>query len=165
MAGGGDLVIINTHNSAYDDGTLKQAQMQQLKQVLIEEYARGNFVIAGGDWNQYASGYTGIAGVPGPNLDSLDTRYFVPADYPETGWQWAADLAVATNRSLRAPFDPATTYQGVIDYYLVSPNVEVLNVKGVDLGFAFSDHQPVQLEVALKRPKPETLESNLAAEE
>lgn len=153
LEAGGELVLINTHNSAYDDGTLKQAQMEQLKAVLLEEYAKGNFVIVGGDWNQYASGYVGIAGVPGPNLDSLGSRFFVPNDYPEAEWEWAADVSIPTNRSLKAPFDPTTTYQGVIDFYLVSPNVEVLSVKGIDLEFAYSDHQPVQLQIALKRPE------------
>jgi hypothetical protein len=33
---------------------------------------------------------------------------------------------------------------------LTSPNVEVLNTQGVDVDFEYSDHQPVQMKIALK---------------
>jgi len=40
---GNELVLINTHNSAYDDGTLKKRQMAQLKKFLGDEYTKGYY--------------------------------------------------------------------------------------------------------------------------
>lgn len=142
------LVVINTHNSAYDDGSLKARQMEQLAKVLEAEYAQGNYVIVGGDWNQFFPGFEGIAGF---QTDTLPDRYFVPEDYPSSGWRWAYDPSVATNRSLSAPYDAATSRRGIIDYFLLSPNVELLSVTGIDQDFALSDHQPVRVQVRLRR--------------
>lgn len=144
------LVVINTHNSAYDDGSLKQRQMAQLREVLLREYAQGNYVIVGGDWNQFPPDFEGVAGFPVAKTDS-NARQFVPTIYPAADWRWAYDASVPTNRSLAAPYDAQRSRQGVIDFFLVSPNVEVLRVAGIDLDFTSSDHQPVRLQVALGR--------------
>lgn len=143
------LVVINTHNSAYDDGTLKQQQMDQLKEVLVNEYEKGNYVIVGGDWNQYPPNFAGVAGFDTTRRADLSAM-FVPETYPAAGWQWAWDPQVATNRSLATPFNQAETPRYIIDYFLVSPNVEVTSVKGVDLNFQYSDHQPVVVQVRLR---------------
>ena len=42
------------------------------------------------------------------------------------------------------------TFTTLIDFYLVSPNVEILEVKTIDLDFKYSDHQPISLKVKLK---------------
>ena len=42
IAGGVQLVLINLHLEAYDDGEGKAAQTQMLKQIMDEEYSRGN---------------------------------------------------------------------------------------------------------------------------
>ena len=153
LAADGELVLINTHNSAYDDGSLKKAQLEQLSAVLRAEYEKGNYVIAGGDWNQFPPEYRGFEGIPTYNMAKPDPKYHVPDVYPAAGWHWAWDPAVPTNRSLKAVFDPATTERGILDFYLLSPNVELIEVQTLDLGFAFSDHQPVQLQVRLLRPE------------
>ncbi|MEL6841788.1 MAG: endonuclease/exonuclease/phosphatase family protein [Bacteroidota bacterium] len=142
------LVVINTHNSAYDDGTLKQQQMEQLKKVLLDEYAKGNAVIVGGDWNQFPPRFAGVEGFP-LQPEEQDERFFVPIDYPAAGWQWAADYQTPTNRSLKAPYDKDTTRRYVIDYFLLSPNVSLLEVEGINLNFQHSDHQPVRIRIAL----------------
>jgi endonuclease/exonuclease/phosphatase family metal-dependent hydrolase len=142
------LVVINTHNSAYDDGSLKKRQMAQLKAVLLAEYEQGHYVIVGGDWNQFPPTYRGIAASSVEKTPETAAR-FVPETYPAEGWHWAYDLSVPTNRSLARPFDPERSEQGIIDFFLVSPNVELLSVEGLDLGFADSDHQPVRLRVRL----------------
>ncbi len=51
---GKELVLINTHNEAFDEGgNIRKAQMETLKEFVLNEYNSGNYVIAGGDWNQY----------------------------------------------------------------------------------------------------------------
>lgn len=146
---GKELVLINTHNSAFDDGSLKAAQMAMLREVILAEYAVGNYVIVGGDWNQYPPHYMGV-GEMGLRKDQQDEKLFVSPQFLSLDWTWAFDSEVATNRSLISPYDPDTTKTGIIDYYLLSPNVELLEVKTDDLDFAYSDHQPVRLKVALK---------------
>ena len=149
MANGKELVLINTHNSAYDDGSLKKAQMEQMKAVLLAEYAKGNYVIVGGDWNQYPAGFTGV---PGFEIEQTEenARFFVPLIYPDAGWVWAWDPASPTNRELKAAFNEKTTPRVVIDYFLLSPNVELLEVKTSNENFKYSDHNPVKMRVALK---------------
>lgn len=46
------LVIVNLHLEAYDDGQGKIAQTKSLMDFVDKEYKKGNYVIAGGDWNQ-----------------------------------------------------------------------------------------------------------------
>ena len=47
-----ELVLINLHLEAYDNGTGKEAQTKKLVQVMQTEAAAGNYVIVGGDFNQ-----------------------------------------------------------------------------------------------------------------
>ena len=58
LSNGKDLVLMNTHNSAYDaGGKLRDAEMPIIRDLMIEEYEKGNYVVAGGDWNQNPPGY------------------------------------------------------------------------------------------------------------
>jgi len=143
-----ELWVINTHNSAYDDGSLKARQLAQLKTVIQTAYENGHYVIVGGDWNQFPPGFEGVEGF---SIVDQPRNRWIPVDYPAPDWQWAADYSVATNRSLAAAYDPDTTRRGVIDYFLLSPNVKLLEVKGIDHAFAYSDHQAVRVKVALNR--------------
>jgi endonuclease/exonuclease/phosphatase family metal-dependent hydrolase len=130
-----ELVVINTHNSAYDDdGTLKKAELAHLKEFLSAEEKKGNYVIVGGDWNQHAPG-------------SGDNE--VPSDYL-AGWQWVYDTSFPTNRDLKAAYVKGETMTQVIDFFLCSPNISVEEVKVINQDFKFSDHQPVYLRVKLK---------------
>jgi len=129
-----ELVVINTHNSAYDDGSLKAAEMDFMRDFLITEEEKGNYVIVGGDWNQHAPG-------------SGDRE--VPVDYVD-GWNWVYDTSFPTNRSLRTAYTKGETPTQVIDFFLCSPNIEVVDIAVIDLGFKYSDHQPVYLQIKLR---------------
>ena len=118
-------------------------------QVLQEEYAKGNYVIAGGDFNQTFPGGLDAC----PVIDSsLWTPGVLEADMLPEGWQFAYDPTTPTCRLLNQPYDPDSpgTQYYVIDGFLVSPNVTVEAVTTLDLGFAHSDHNPVRLEVTLR---------------
>ena len=147
LANGKDLIVVNTHNSAYDDGTLKAGQMEYLKGFLTEEFAKGNYVIVGGDWNQTPYGFR-----PEFNKNIFDTLQlsFVEKEYLPGEWTWFYDPKVPTNRRIDIPYDPAESRTTVIDYYLLSPNLEAVGLKGVDLDFKNSDHQPVLATIRLK---------------
>lgn len=144
------LVAVNLHLEAYDGGEGKIAQTKMLKELIEGEYAKGNYVIAGGDFNQIFPG--GLEAFPNTHQD-LWTPGLLEEDMLAAGWHFAYDLAVPSCRLLNQPYNPADTENTqyyVIDGFILSPNVELLAVEGVDLDFANSDHNPVLISVKLK---------------
>jgi endonuclease/exonuclease/phosphatase family metal-dependent hydrolase len=142
-----ELLVINTHNSAYDDGSLRQQQMQYLKDFLITEYRQGNYIIVGGDWNQSPPGHEADYS---EDIPDTDDRQDISADYLPAGWTWMYDSDKPTNRRLKKPYERGKTPTALIDFYLLSPNIESLDVQTIDLKFEHSDHQPVRAAVKLK---------------
>ena len=144
---GNDLVIINTHNSAYDDGTLKKAEMGYLKYFLLREYEKGNYVIVGGDWNQGPPEMDMAHFFP-TGVERQEVGSTVPTDFLPN-WSWVYDSTVPTNRSLQKPFNADSTRQQLIDYFLISPNLNSVSCTTIDQKFEFSDHQAVVMKVKL----------------
>jgi len=138
---GKDLIVVNTHNSAYDQGTLKKKEMEHLRQYLLEAYQQGHYLIAGGDWNQFPPGIREQNGLA-PELD-LSRTTTIAEDFMPAGWEWVYDGGTPTNRALDKPYDKSSRSAAVIDYYLVSPNIEALEVQTHSLDFRYADHQPV----------------------
>ncbi len=148
LPNGKKLVLINAHNSAYDPGgKMKVAELVLLKETLIAEYSKGNYVIVGADWNQYPPHFNGVAGY---GLRDSSEGAAMKETYPNLGWNCVWDSTMATCRSLEKIYDPNTTPRVIIDYFLVSPNIEKVYVKTQDLQFECSDHQPVVMKVRLK---------------
>lgn len=141
-----ELVVINVHNSAFDDGTLRQEQIARLSEVMAGEYAKGHYVIAGGDWNINPPGFHPGLVETGDWADLAHGPFLNRNDFP-AGWKWAVDPAVPTNRLLLEPYWKSRTPVTVIDFFIVSPNMEIIEVQTVDLGFENSDHHPVFLKV------------------
>lgn len=136
------LLVINTHNSAYDDGSLRQEQMDHLAEFLLQEYAKGNYIVVGGDWNQTPHGVE--TSLPGHRFDTVDLSY-IEKDYPAAGWHWAFDPGIPTNRRVATPYEKGISPTTIIDCFLCSPNIRVEEVRTIDLDFRDSDHQPVSL--------------------
>ena len=143
---GNELLVINTHNSAYDDGSLRAGQMAYLREFLLDEYEKGNHVIVGGDWNQTPYGFEPV--LPDHPFDTVDLT-FIEKDFPAAGWTWAYDPGTPTNRRVSTPYAQATSPTTVIDCYLLSPNVRLEHVETLDLDFRYSDHNPVMLRARL----------------
>ncbi len=146
---GNDLVIINTHNTAYIyDSTLRMKELNILRDKMMEEYGKGNYVIAGGDWNQNPPDFK-----PAENFNG---QHFVKAPLElaanafSKNWKIAYDNKAPTNRQNDKPFVKGENGTTVIDFFILSPNVELLKVKNIDLNFQDSDHNPVFARVMLK---------------
>lgn len=135
-----EFTLINTHNSAYDDGSLRQQQMQYLKDFLTPESRNGHSFIVGGDWNQCPSDFT--YAFTDYRFDSVDFVK-VDKDFLKPDWNFVYDQTSPTNRRLQKPFDKETTRTTIIDYFLTSPDIEVISCKTIDLEFVNSDHNPV----------------------
>ena len=139
-----ELVVINIHNSAYDkSGKKKNKEMQQLMTFAENEFAQGNYVIIGGDWNKTPPNYMPVDAAKG-----YLEQGFAKTDIPEN-WQWISDQTIPTNRKLDIPFDAELSYTSVIDYYILSPNLQADSVAVINMDFAYSDHQPVYLKVSI----------------
>ena len=143
------LVLVNLHLEAYDDGAGKIAQTQQLMGLLQEEYEKGNYVIAGGDFNQTFPGSLEV-------YPMIDPEYWTPGVLEEgslpAGFSYVYDLAAPSCRLLNQPYNPddtAHTQYYIIDGFIVSPNVSVETADTLDLGFANSDHNPVCMSFSL----------------
>ena len=143
------LVLVNLHLEAYDDGLGKIAQTNQLRDFITSEYEKGNYVIAGGDFNQVFPG--SLERYPNTHPENWEPGVLDEGLLPE-GWTLAYDLSVPTCRLLNQPYDPADTagtQYYVIDGLILSPNVELSSVETVDAHFENSDHNPVKVELVL----------------
>ena len=147
---GNELVLINLHLEAYDSGEGKVAQTKMLSEVLKEERDKGNYVIAGGDFNQIFSSEDETIYPPNPELwtpGEIDVEHF------DEGFQFIMDETTPTCRSLDRPLegaDPDNFQYYLIDGFIVSDNISIEDAKTLDLGFKVSDHNPVVMKVTLK---------------
>lgn len=141
-----EVVLVNLHLEAYDDGQGKMAQTKMLMEILQQEYEKGNYVIAGGDFNQTFPGVLDTYPVTG---DVWMPEVLEESDLPE-GFQYVFDSKNASCRLLNQPLSENSQLY-VLDGFIVSPNVQVDLVETVELGFAHSDHNPVKLQITLLR--------------
>ena len=142
LSSGKDLVIINIHNSAFDDeNILKPIELNTIKTKLIEEFTKGNYVIAGGDWNQNPPNFDVLKIDKLWNPVTIDTP--INSNLMPDNWLWIYPESIPTERFNDKPFVKGVNKTTTIDYFLVSPNVKSISVKTIDLGFSYSDHQPV----------------------
>ncbi|MCR5099548.1 MAG: endonuclease/exonuclease/phosphatase family protein [Lachnospiraceae bacterium] len=148
-----EFVFINLHLEAYDDGEGKIAQTRQLAEIMQAEYDKGNYVIAGGDFNQ--------------TFSSVDTSMYPPRG--EELWQcgiidesqfgdnfsFVMDNSNPSCRSLDRAYDSSDPNFQVylIDGFIVSDNLKVDSVETLDYGFKYTDHNPVKMTVSFKNEK------------
>lgn len=145
-----ELVIVNSHMSAYDKGgNIRKKQLEMLKVFMKEEKEKGNYVIIGGDFNHdYANSktlYMGDKKVPDWVFDLSDKdliegyKFVVPVNKNLYG----------TCRGAESPYDKNKTYQVVVDGFIVSSNIEAES-EIINTYYIASDHQPVVLKFKLK---------------
>lgn len=139
------LVLINFHLEAYDSGEGKIAQSKMLAEKLEKEYHAGNYVIAGGDFNQT---FDKIASFPVVDNENWVPGVFGSDSLPEH-FSVAADDAYPTCRLLNAPYTGSydTSQVYVIDGFIVSDNLKVSDISVINTDFEYTDHQPVKMTV------------------
>ena len=153
------LVLINLHMSAYDEGgVIRAKQLEMLTNLISFEYEKGNYVIAGGDWNHDIAG----------SINTFESQQKTPDwvkeitddDIPE-GFSFAqTTLTTPTCRSAEMAYKKGVNYTVVIDGFLVSDNIKITNTENIDTDFMFSDHNPVKMTFSLikenEQDNPET---------
>ncbi|MCI2061823.1 MAG: endonuclease [Eubacteriaceae bacterium] len=143
------LVVVDLHLEAYDNGSGKAAQTRVLKKFLLQEYKKGNYVIAGGDFNQEFPGVTDV--YPNTHLDLWKVGMLEQSSIPD-GFSFAYDTSTPSCRLDNQPYDAAdkkNTQYYVIDGFILSPNVRLKTIRTQDEGFVNSDHNPVRMTVTL----------------
>lgn len=151
VSNGKELVLINSHMSAYDKGgVIRSAQLKMLNSVISAEYSRGNYVIVGGDFNHILS--TEMVGhFPSGQQTPSWIAVLSDDDIPE-----GFSIVKATNRedvsTCRAadiPYEEGVNYTAVIDGFIASNNL-ICEAVNIETNYAWSDHQPVVLTIQFK---------------
>lgn len=153
VSNGHELVLYNIHLSAYtSDGTIANEQLALLIGDMQAEYEKGNYAVCGGDFNKDLLGdssvyfgaadqaYTWAQPLPEGLLDGTDLQLEAPLD---------KDDPVPSCRNADGPYHDGQ-YVLTVDGFLVSKNVQVTACAVVDIGFAYSDHNPVTMTFSLK---------------
>lgn len=167
---GRQLVLINLHMSAYDEGGVIRAEQRKTLYGFMEnEMKKGNYIIAGGDFNHDLLTYN--PDYPQYTKDALpfvtektqkipeDPVFFFDED-SDAGLPDGLRLVAADNcptcRPAAITWQPEFCYCHVLDGFIVSDNVEVTEIRNIVTstdkldGFAYSDHEPVMMEFSLK---------------
>lgn len=148
-----ELVLVNLHLEAYDSGEGKIAQTKMLKEILEAEAAKGNYVIAGGDFNQTFSNCDKSA------FPIISDEMWTPGDIDVTEFNDSLEFLMDNNapscRSLDKPLagadkDKASFQYYLLDGFIISSNLQVDSFGTQDLGFKNTDHNPVLMTVTLK---------------
>ncbi len=144
-----EWVIANLHLAAFDKGgDIRRQQAEAVFEFATAEFAQGNFVILGGDWNMRLVD-TNFPNTTDPGF--LSWLIDFPPNYLPRSWKIAVDPSVPTMRTLHKPYVANENYTTIIDGFIVSPNVTIDNVFGTDTGFAHTDHMPMTMRVSLNR--------------
>lgn len=149
---GKELVLVNIHLSAFDKGGfIRGQQLDFLKTMMLKEYNQGNYVIVGGDWNNIMTPDFSF-GTYTTSEEDLWAYQQLPSDWTPAGWEWGYDVTAPTNRSNEKPYVEGENFTTNIDAFIVSPNLEIEEVRGENLDFVDSDHNPVLIKVKAKKP-------------
>ena len=149
---GRNWYLVNIHLDAYDaTGILRREQLDFIKSFIMEIYKQNHYVVVGGDWNNLFPGIKKEQFAPYTTPEKhLFWVHAIPADWTPEGWQWAYDPTVGTSRSLEHPYRKGENFITVIDGFLLSPNIQLVDIQGEDLQFAHTDHNPVRMIVRIK---------------
>ena len=153
MTDGRHLVLYNLHLSAYSkDGTIADEQLALLTADMKSEYEAGNYVVGGGDFNKDLPGNSpevfGTCGEVyswaqplknGAIPEGLKLVYALDPERP-----------IPTCRNTDTGYVPGKTFVVIVDGFIVSDNVKVVDCQTVDEGFAASDHNPVAMTFELE---------------
>ncbi len=167
LSNGKNLILINSHMSAYDEGgKIRNKQIEELHSYMNEEVKNGNYVIASGDFNHDLLTNNPLY----PQYDTTNFAYKNMTKQPRPDW---VNFMFDENKT--SPFDdnfkviasdnepscrdcditwqPNTTFVSTVDGFIVSNNIKVEEVKTTkvgETGFAYSDHQPTTLKFSFE---------------
>lgn len=148
---GKKLVIYNVHLSAYTTNPeTADNQVKILNADMAEEFAAGNYIIAGGDMNKDVLGDSSV--YFGTSSEENWAQPFKEAFLDES-----FKVVKPINESHPVPscrnadsIYNENSFVITIDGFIVSSNVEVEGSDVIDSGFKYSDHNPIYMDFILK---------------
>lgn len=148
---GKELVLINSHMSAYDEGgETREKQLEMLKETMVSEYEKGNYVIVGGDFN-HILGEDLVDIFPSwqqtPDWIAVLEEDLLPKHFKLAEAENSKE--VPTCRAADIPWEEGINYTAIVDGFIVSDNISFETVN-IDTDFMYSDHQPVLMTFKLK---------------
>ncbi len=150
VSNGKELILMNVHLSAYGGSPkVREGQTNMIRDELNREYARGNYVICGGDFNHDLKQTKDIE-------TAYWAHYYDRTKIPEH-FSFAIDLLDEEQRNALGDtcrdsgvvYDPDTTYTVILDGFIISDNIELVKLEDPQNGFLYSDHQPVVMRFVL----------------
>ena len=154
---GKELAVYNVHLSAYtEDESIVKAQIAMLSGDLEQDVAAGNYVVCGGDFNQNLLGDS--PAVFGTDASAENWAKPFPKELLPKGISVAWDRLdraeveslAPSCRNADAPYEAGVSFVTMVDGFLLSDNVAILELETVDNGFLYSDHNPVRLRFTLR---------------
>lgn len=149
---GKELVLYNVHLSAYTkDETIVRNQVMMLSEDMKEEYEKGNYILCGGDFNQDLLGNSPEI-FKTPESEENWAKPFPASLLPkgikvafelldkEARWQLSPSC-----RNADSPYEKNVSFVTMVDGFLVSDNMKLVDIQTVDNGFLYSDHNPVKI--------------------
>ncbi len=150
---GKELVVYNMHLSAYtSNAETAENQLLMVIEDMQEEYNKGNYCIAGGDFNR---------DLLGNSPEIFGTAVL------EDNWAQPVNKDLFTDDiTLVTPFDeenPKASCRNAnkayeegdfvvtVDGFIISANVELIKSDVIDTKFEYSDHNPVYMDFKLKK--------------
>lgn len=152
VSNGKELVLINIHMSAYGNSDeVREGQISTLLADMEKEYAAGNYVICGGDFNHDLKAEESAEEVaswayPFPRQRLGESFRFCMDTLPEG----EKDALWNSSRNADIPYVEGVTYTLTLDGFIVSDNVECVRYENVKTGYRYADHEPVYMEFILK---------------
>ncbi len=148
-----ELVIYNVHSSAYGGSDeIRTAQMTMLLNDMKAEYEKGNYCIAGGDFNHDFTG-TSTKDLNGGE----DVQFGWAQPFPQKLIPKGISRCISYNggkvlptcRNCDVPYKEGN-FTIIVDGFLVSDNVKVTSLENIQTGFTYSDHNPVVMKFVLE---------------
>lgn len=170
------LFLVNLHMSAYDKGgVIRKKQMEELSAFLTQMKEQGHYIVVGGDFNHDLLTYNPDYNYTEDALPFKEETEQLKPDWlsfffhqdgssllPE-GFKVVASDNTSTCRAAEMPWKKGINYVTVVDGFIVSDNIEVVEHKNLVTsseeieGYAFSDHQPAFMKFKLLEDTNRTL--------
>lgn len=150
-----EFVIFHIHLSAYgNDKAVREGQVGMLLEDMEKEYAKGNYIICGGDFNhelketeakKEVEGDTPTWAHPFPK-DKLSKHFYFGIDRLEE----EKKEIFPTSRNANIPYSPQNSQLNTLDGFIFSDNIECTYYNTIESGFLYSDHEAVSVRFILK---------------
>lgn len=149
---GKQLALYNVHLSAYTTNhETSTRQIEKMNNDMMDEYYSGNYVVLGGDLNREVM--EGMSEFFGFESNGLNWSKTFPMEKlnPHLKLIPPVDVnnPVPTVRDTKKPWN-GENFVTVIDGFIVSDNVKVLETGVTDSNFEFSDHNPIWMKFRLE---------------